>query len=781
MIISGRSLTVDLVVNVYVFLEVTMVEISEDDSASNLPIIHGVVSQMGPPPPRPPRSGQVHEPSAGTGSTAGSSTPASEPSHACAAGETLANNPNASVKRSKVWDHYDIYENGERAKCKYCKKANYKIGKKNLDGKKHGTSNLQHHLDKCQKYKNEMNEARADGQQTLDFQPCKLGEEPQLVGVSFSQDACRRALIRFIVTDEMAFRIVEGEGFIAFCKYLEPRFKLPSRMTIYRDVCKLFLTEKANLKSYFKANKNYNYMVVTAHFIDHHWKLHKRIICFCLIDSHEVVVDYLRKRVQSWGSALLGAKHLHVRCAAHVLALVVKDGMKKYHTSLLRIRAVVKYVTKSPARYKRFTEDAESERIDCKKGLILDVRTRWNFTYLMLVAAERYEKAFERLRELDKAFCEEFCFDIPVPDNIMGDGDDTVDLDADYDLESDNEEELDTTEEEDSAAVRKAKKKNTPKVHAPERYDWCNARVMIEFLHVFYEATVVFSASHSFLLELGTVRQELEEWKNTHEDPFLSHMGAVMFLKYNKYWGTYRKMNSLMFMDVLLDPREKEHGLFVTVEDLIVHYDPTMKKKLVEKWVEEVLKKFVELFAAYKAENVRCAVSSSESVGKTNSTSTQSSSSFGSTISSKAKYMAGRNKRKHQLNNVEDTGRSEVERYLAEPIYTPTNENATFDILQWWKVNATRFDIFPLMAKDIFAIPVSSVASESTFSTGKRILDPFRSSLKPKTLEALILLQNWLRTPINMDSSTLGVEEEDIDIAESGMSKFSLALLFLFD
>ncbi|KAI3884571.1 hypothetical protein MKW92_018279, partial [Papaver armeniacum] len=39
-------------------------------------------------------------------------------------------------------------------------------------------------------------------------------------------------------------------------------------------------------------------------------------------------------------------------------------------------------------------------------------------------------------------------------------------------------------------------------------------------------------------------------------------------------------------------------------------------------------------------------------------------------------------------------------------------------------------------------------------------------SLKPRTLEALILLQNWLRTPMDMDSSILGVEEEEIDIAE---------------
>ncbi|KAH0996846.1 hypothetical protein GBA52_020710 [Prunus armeniaca] len=48
--------------------------------------------------------------------------------------------------------------------------------------------------------------------------------------------------------------------------------------------------------------------------------------------------------------------------------------------------------------------------------------------------------------------------------------------------------------------------------------------------------------------------------------------------------------------------------------------------------------------------------------------------------------------------------------------------------------------------KDVFAVPVSTVASESAFSTGGRIIDHFRSSLTPKMVEALTCGQNWLRS-----------------------------------
>ncbi|XP_049368461.1 elongation factor 1-delta-like [Solanum verrucosum] len=51
------------------------------------------------------------------------------------------------------------------------------------------------------------------------------------------------------------------------------------------------------------------------------------------------------------------------------------------------------------------------------------------------------------------------------------------------------------------------------------------------------------------------------------------------------------------------------------------------------------------------------------------------------------------------------------------------------------------------MARDVLSIPVSIVASESAFSIGGRIFDSYRSSLSPKTVEALICTQQWIRSP----------------------------------
>jgi hypothetical protein len=75
----------------------------------------------------------------------------------------------------------------------------------------------------------------------------------------------------------------------------------------------------------------------------------------------------------------------------------------------------------------------------------------------------------------------------------------------------------------------------------------------------------------------------------------------------------------------------------------------------------------------------------------------------------------------------------------------------------------------------VLAIPISSVASESAFSTGGRILDDFRSSLTPFMLESLVCTQDWLRWTIPIDI-TENIEE--LTKLEEGINLFLLLLKF---
>lgn len=73
-------------------------------------------------------------------------------------------------------------------------------------------------------------------------------------------------------------------------------------------------------------------------------------------------------------------------------------------------------------------------------------------------------------------------------------------------------------------------------------------------------------------------------------------------------------------------------------------------------------------------------------------------------------------------------------------------ENLEFDVLAWWKFNSTRFQILSQIARDVFAVPVSSVSSASPFSTVAHILNSNWSLYTPKLLEALVCARNWIQT-----------------------------------
>ena len=67
-----------------------------------------------------------------------------------------------------------------------------------------------------------------------------------------------------------------------------------------------------------------------------------------------------------------------------------------------------------------------------------------------------------------------------------------------------------------------------------------------------------------------------------------------------------------------------------------------------------------------------------------------------------------------------------------------------FEILGWWKANSNRYQVLFKLARDVLALPISTVASESTYSTRGHILDPFQSSLSPLMVQNLVCTQDWL-------------------------------------
>ena len=71
-----------------------------------------------------------------------------------------------------------------------------------------------------------------------------------------------------------------------------------------------------------------------------------------------------------------------------------------------------------------------------------------------------------------------------------------------------------------------------------------------------------------------------------------------------------------------------------------------------------------------------------------------------------------------------------------------SRRDVKFEILGWWKANSDRYQVLSKMARDVLAIPVSTVAFESEFSTEGHILDPFRSSLSPLMVQNLVYAQN---------------------------------------
>ncbi|CAN1798263.1 Putative AC9 transposase [Linum perenne] len=207
-----------------------------------------------------------------------------------------------------------------------------------------------------------------------------------------------------IITDELPLRFVEHLGFNYFMSIACPRFIMPSRRTVTRDSWDFYLDMKAKLKEVFMvcegriclttdtwtSIKQMNYM---------YWKLRKNIIGFrqvfslkgtavaeaimaCLdewgIDkvfsvtvdnasSNDTVIQHIKSLFDNRNTSVCDGQFLHVRCVAHIINLVVSDGLGEISTSVRKIREAVRYVKQSPVRLQKFYDFVVIEVIESKK------------------------------------------------------------------------------------------------------------------------------------------------------------------------------------------------------------------------------------------------------------------------------------------------------------------------------------------------------------------------------------------------------------------------------
>ncbi|GAU39188.1 hypothetical protein TSUD_147960 [Trifolium subterraneum] len=213
--------------------------------------------------------------------------------------------------------------------------------------------------------------------------------------------------------------------------------------------------------------------------------------------------------------------------------------------------------------------------------------------------------------------------------------------------------------------------------HCPSIEEWERAEKMCAFLAPFYNITNLISGSsyttsNLYFMQVALIEMELNVNLNS-EDGVIKDMAIKMKEKFDKYWSEYS--TTLAFGNIL-DPTSKLDFLNFCFEKLYPsdYEDKEYHQEKIQR-ISNDGKSELEIYLDEK-----CLMNDDA---------------------------------------ISNGGKSELEIYLDEKCLM----NDDVDILQYWKLNSAKFPQLAIMACDILSIPITTVASESTFSIGGRILN----------------------------------------------------------
>ncbi|XP_074303624.1 zinc finger BED domain-containing protein RICESLEEPER 2-like [Silene latifolia] len=247
--------------------------------------------------------------------------------------------------------------------------------------------------------------------------------------------------------------------------------------------------------------------------------------------------------------------------------------------------------------------------------------------------------------------------------------------------------------------------------YCPSAEDWVKIKKLSEILEVFNDTTNIISGS-----EYPTSNLFLDE---------IYRIKVLLDTQFDKYWD---QCNLLMAIGAVLDPRLKMKVVEITFPKMFPSDDADVARDNVNKVRETLYELYKEYVTIYSP------------TGQSDKTEGSSSMSIRSNTPGFSELL-----RAVRSEDTIESRKSEVDDYLDEGCYVPY-EDECFDALEWWKDKSMKFRILFWLAAYILAVPITTVASEATFSAGSRVIDPYRASLSSDAVQMLLCIEDWCRS-----------------------------------
>jgi hypothetical protein len=254
----------------------------------------------------------------------------------------------------------------------------------------------------------------------------------------------------------------------------------------------------------------------------------------------------------------------------------------------------------------------------------------------------------------------------------------------------------------------------------PTSLHWKFAKDVCQRLKLFNSITELISGTkyptaNMFFPEICKIKLAVSNWIGS-SNKSIAEMAKKMLEKFDKYWSV---THDIMGVATVLDPRYK-------TELLEYYYEKLYGQDSVEQ-VSRIQQMCYDLIADYQLKFNQDICGDSAML--------DASCAADDDLDDYDAFVRKKKRAKTSL------VRTELDHYLDEEVLP---RSPGFDILLWWKLNGIKYPTLQAIAKDILAIPISTVASESAFSTSGQILSPHRSRLHWTTLEALMCARSWL-------------------------------------